>query len=202
MVLVTEFGVVIEGDFAVERFQRVVGETGERVDLDERRVFLHENVPQSLCENDGLLNEHLGEPGFGDDLTGLGLVDTGQRVDRDLVHGVGVGLGDLFDLHAAFDTGDAEIIAIGAIKQIAEIIFLGNVGGRCNEHPVDGESLDLHTEDGFGMCLGLIGGLGKLDAAGLSAATSLDLRLDDDDSELLCSGLRLVGSIGDDSQSY
>jgi hypothetical protein len=36
-----------------------------------------------------------------------------------------------------------------------------------------------------GVLLGLVGGLRELDAAGLAAAARLDLRLDDDDAELL-----------------
>ena len=68
-----------------------------------------------------------------------------------------------------------------------------------DEHPVDREALDLHAEDRLGVLVGLVGSLGELDAAGLAAAAGLDLRLDDDDAELLGSGLRLVGGGGDDS---
>jgi hypothetical protein len=57
----------------------------------------------------GLLVSGLREAGLRDDLAGLGLVDTGAGVDRDLLHGVGVGLRDLLDLDTALDAGDAEV---------------------------------------------------------------------------------------------
>jgi hypothetical protein len=46
-------------------------------------------------------------------------------------------------------------------------------------------ALDVHAEDLLGVLLGLIGGLGDLDAAGLASATGLDLRLDDGDPAAL-----------------
>ena len=69
-----------------------------------------------------------------------------------------------------------------------------------DQDTVDREALDLHAEDRAGVLERLVGRLGELDAAGLAAAAGLDLGLDDDDAELLSSGLRLVGSVGDDAQ--
>ena len=40
-------------------------------------------------------------------------------------------------------------------------------------------ALDVEAEDRLGLLVGLVGGVGKLDAAGLAAAAGLHLRLDD-----------------------
>ena len=56
-------------------------------------------------------------------------------------------------------------------------------------------------EDRLGVLLGLVGRLGELDAAGLAAAAGLDLRLDDDDAELLGGGPGLGRGVGDDAES-
>ena len=50
------------------------------------------------------------------------------------------------------------------------------------------------------MLLGLVGGLGELDPAGLAAAAGLDLRLDDHDAELLGGRPGLGGGVGDDAE--
>ena len=79
---------------------------------------------------DRLLAQRLGERGLLDDLAGLGLVDAGARVDRDLLDGVRVGLGDLLDLDAALDRGDAEVLPVGPVEQEGEVVLLrGGVAG-------------------------------------------------------------------------
>jgi hypothetical protein len=49
------------------------------------------------------------------------------------------------------------------------------------------------------VLLGLVRGLGELDAAGLATAAGLDLRLDHADTELLSGGSGLGGGVGDDA---
>ena len=128
------------------------------------------------------------EAGLVDDLGRLGLVDAGAGVDRDLLDGVGVGLGDLFDLHTALDARDAEVGPVGAVEQEGEVVLLLDRRAGDHEHPVDREALDLEVEDRAGGLLGLLGRLRDLDAAGLAAAAGLDLGLDDDDATDLLRG--------------
>ena len=172
-------GVVVERHLAVERLELVAGQPRERVDLDQRRVLLDEDRVELLDHRDGLLEDRLGELGLGRDLAGLGRVDAGARVDGDLLDRVGVGLGDLLDLHAALDGGDAEVLPVGPVEQEGEVVLLLGRRRRGDEHPVDGQALDLHPEDVGRVLERLVGRLGQLDAAGLAAAAGLDLRLDD-----------------------
>ena len=103
-------------------------------------------------------------------------------VDRDLLHRVGVGPGDLLDLHATLDAGDAEVGAVGAVEQEGEVVLLLDRGAGDHQDPVDRQSLDLEGEDRAGGLLGLLRRLRDLHAAGLAPAAGLDLRLDDHDA--------------------
>src|SRR5512145_157746 len=118
VVLVAEVGVLVEGHLAVERLEVAVAEADERVDLDERRVLLDEDVPQLLDHDLRLVGDLFGESGRGHDLGGLRVVDPGARVDRDLRDRVGVGAGDLLDLHATLDARDAEVVAVRAVGSL------------------------------------------------------------------------------------
>ena len=200
VVRVAELGVLVERDLAVERLELVAGEPGQRVDLDEGGVLLDEDLPQRQDGLDGLVGSSAGNPASATIVAGLRLVDAGARVDRDLLDGVRVGLRDLLDLDTALDAGDAEVLAVGAVEQEGEVVLLLDARGRRDQHPVDGQALDLHPEDGLGVRLGLVGGLGQLDAAGLAAAAGLHLRLDDADAELLGGGARLRGRGRDDAR--
>ncbi len=50
---------------------------------------------------------------------------------------------------------------------------------------------ELHAEDGLRVLVGLLDGLGELDATALAAATGVNLRLDDDDR--IAGGEELLG---------
>ena len=172
-------GVVVERHLAVERLELVAGQPRERVDLDQRGVLLDEDRVELLDHRDGLLEDRLGELGLGRDLAGLRRVHARARVDRDLLDRVRVGLGDLLDLDAALDGRDAEVLTVGPVEQEGEVVLLLRGRRRGDEHPLDGQALDLHAQDVGRVLEGLVGGLGELDAAGLAAAARLDLGLDD-----------------------
>ena len=171
-----------------------VAELDQRVDLDERGVLLDEDRPQLLDHVRRLVGDVGVEAGGRDDLGGLGVVDTDLRVDRDPRDGVGVLVRDDLDLDAALGGGDAEVVAVGAVDQEGEVVLLRDVGGGRDEHPVDGVALDVHAEDLARLGDGVLRVVGELHAAGLAAATRLDLRLDDDPATLgLGRGRGLLG---------
>ena len=144
-----------------------------------------------------------GEAGFRDDLVGLGLVDAGQRVDRDLGEGLGALDRELLDLHAALDGAHGQVVAVRAVQQHGEVVLLGDVGALGDHDLVDGVALDVHAEDGGGVLEGLVRGLGDLDAAGLAAAADLHLRLDDNDAaDLLGSGLGFFRGVRNDAGKH
>ena len=117
-----------------------------------------------------------------------------MRVDGDLGDGLGVLVGGHLDLDAALDGGDAEVVAVGPVDEEGEVVLLGDVGRRGDQHPVDGVALDVHAEDLAGLGDRVLRVLGQLDAAGLAAAADLDLRLDDHPASPLASAAAAASS--------
>jgi len=199
VVVVAELGVLVERDLAVQCLELVAGQPRQRVDLDQGGVLLDEDVPELLDHLDRLVAQLGREASLVDDLGGLRGVDAGAGVDRDLLDRVGVGLGDLLDLHATLDAGDAEVLAVRAVQQEGEVVLVHDACAGGDQHAVDGEALDLHAQDVRGVLLGLVGGLGQLDTACLPSPAGLDLRLDHHDPELLGGCASLLGGAGHDA---
>ena len=125
----TEVGVAVEGDLAVEGEDLIVGRTHQRVDLDESGVLGDEDLPQ-LGDGDRGGVEHLGgQVTLLGDGAGGGDVDALDGVDRDLGQPFGLGRGDLFDLHAALDRAHGQVGAVGAIEQEGDVVLLSDVAG-------------------------------------------------------------------------
>src|SRR4051794_22622486 len=198
VVLVAEVGVVVERHLAVECLERAVAELHQRVDLDQGGVLLDEDGPQLLDRLGRLVGDGGVEAGRGHDLGGLGVVDADLRVDGDAGDRVGVLVRGDLDLHTALGGGDAEVVAVGAVDEEGEVVLLRDVGRRCDQRPVDRVALDVHAEDLARLRDGVLWVLGQLDAAGLAAASGLDLGLDDHAATPtrtlgLGRGLRLLG---------
>src|SRR5690606_16707470 len=172
---VTERGVVVEGDLAVEGDDLTVLGQHERVDLDERRVLALVDVPE-LDERRSDVASDLGrEARGGDDLLGLRLVDAREGVDVDLRERLGALDRELLDLHATLDARHREQRAVGAVEQEGEVELLGDLGALGDHQGLDDVALDVEAEDLLGTCRGLLGTVRELDAAGLAAAARLDL---------------------------
>src|SRR5699024_3426352 len=90
--------------------------------------------------------------------------------------------GQLLDLHSAFLGAHGHVGAVGAVEEDGEVVLLCDVGTLGDHHLFGDVALDVESQDVLGTCFGLVGVLGHLDAAGLPAATDLDLRLHDDGS--------------------
>ena len=179
VVRVAEAGVLVEGDLAVEGDDVAGAGQDQRVDLNEGGVFLLENVPELQDDGGDLAAQFLGEACSGDDFVGLGLVDADSRIDGDLGQRVRAFDGELFDFHAAFNRAHGKVVAVGPVQQDGEVVFLGDVGTLGDHHLVNGVALDVHAQDVGGVLQSLVGGLGDLDATGLTAASGLNLCLDD-----------------------
>ena len=200
---VTEVGVLIERDLAVQGDDVALFGQHERVDLDERRVLalvdgveLDEHVAH-------LVDELGGEARRLGDLDGLLLVDAGQRVDRDAGEGLGALDRELLDLHAALDAAEREVRAVRAVQQHREVVLLVDAGALRDHDALDDVTLDVQAEDGLCRLVRLVGGLRDLDAAGLAAAAGLDLGLDDDHAaDLLGRGPRLFGRVRDEAGEH
>src|SRR5690625_102551 len=178
--VLTEVGVLVQGDLAVQGDDTAVLGQDERVDLDERGVLAHEGVPQLGDDLGGTLGSGLRQLACLHDLGRDVRGSAGQRIDRDLRDGVGVGFCDLLDVHAALGGADGKEGAVGAVQQEGEVVLLRDVGSLFDQHAVDRVSLDVHAEDLLGLGLGVVSTVGDLHTACLAAAAGLDLRLDDD----------------------
>ena len=125
-----------------------VGRLGQRVDLDQRGVLGDERLPQLDRDVDDLVGDLGRELGGGRRSRGPSPRRRPcWRRSATLATLSGVSCGDLLDLHAAGDAGDAQEGAVGPVEQVGEVVLLGDVGGLGEHHLVDGVALDVHAED-------------------------------------------------------
>ena len=132
---------------------------------------------------------------------GLVVVDADDRVDLDAGERLGLLDRELLDLHAALDAGQRQVGAVGPVEEHREVELLRDAGAAGDHHAADDVALDVETEDRLRGRLRLIRVLRDLDAAGLAAASDLDLGLDDHHAaELLGCCAHLLRSIRDDAR--
>ena len=118
--------------------------------------------------------------------------------DGHLGEPLGLGGGDLFDLHAALDRAHRQVGAIRAVEQEGDVVLLGDVAGLGDQQLLHDVALDVQAEDVLRVGEGVVGGGGVLDAAGLAAATDLDLCLDHHRlADFLGDRLGVRGVVGD-----
>ncbi len=98
----------------------------------------------------------------------------------ELDDGVGVALGDRFDLDATLGRQHQQVLLRGTVEREAGVVLLVDVRRLLDPEALDDVALDVHAEDVAGVLahLGLV--VGELDAAGLAATTDLHLCLDHD----------------------
>ena len=196
----TELGVRIQGDLAVQRENPAVVGQDERVDLDQGGVFRREHAIQ-LHENwSDLVNEFSGELRGYSDFFRLREGDALVGVDLDTGKCVGAFDRQLLDVHAAFVGTEAKVRAVCAVEQNGEVILLRDRSTFGDHDALDDVTLDVETEDCLRRLERVVGGLGDFDATRLAAAAGLDLRLDDRESTD-CGGGRtgFFWGVGNDS---
>ena len=143
----TEVGVRVEGDLAVEREDLVVRGANQWVDLDERGVLLDEDLPQ-LRDGDGRGVEHLGgQVALLGDAARERDVDTLDGVDRNLGEPLGLRGGDLFDFHAALDRAHRQVGAVRTVEQEGDVVLLGDVLRLRDQQPLHDVALDVEAQD-------------------------------------------------------
>ena len=87
---------------------------------------------------------------------------------------------DLLDLDATGRRAHEQDPPSGPIEDGAQVDLPDDVGGRRDEHRLDGDALDVHAQDLPGDRLRLGRAAGDLDAASLATAADEDLSLDHD----------------------
>ena len=176
---VTESGVVVEGDLAVNRPHGAVGAGHQRVDLDQGRVLIAVDGPQGFEDGGNGLGRFLVEARFLGDVAGDLGVDTNGGIEGDARESLGALLREGLNVHAAFARAHRQVAAVRSVQQDREVVFGGNVRAGRDHDLLDDVALDVEAEDRLGLLVGLVGGVGKLDTAGLATAAGLHLRLDD-----------------------
>ena len=73
----------------------------------------------------------------------------------------------------------AEVLLLRAVEGEAGVVLLGDVGGDLDPDGLDDVALDVEAEDVAGVLADLVDVGRQLHAAGLAAATDVDLGLDD-----------------------
>ena len=93
---------------------------------------------------------------------------------------VGVLLGDLLDVDPAHVAEEHHRLLAGPVPDDAGVVLLRDLGLGVDEDAARHVAVDLELEDLGGVRLGLLGGVGELDAAGLHPSAGQDLGLDHD----------------------
>jgi hypothetical protein len=152
---------------------------------------------RALVTSSGLTSDgadHVGrDAGLVGEPAAVEVLEADQRVDVEVAHRLGVGLGDRLDVHPAHLREHRHRLLGRAVEDECGVVLLVDLACALDVELVDDMALDVHAEDRAGVRLRLGPDAGDLDAAGLAAPADLDLRLDDDwVAELLRGGDGLV----------
>ena len=130
-------------------------------------------------------------------MLGHGLVDAGGG-DGYLCQRFRLFLSQLFDFHAAFYRTHRQVLAVGAVQQDREVVFLVDICTGSHHHAVDRVPLDVHSQDRVGVFKGLVRRTRQFHPASLAAATGFHLGLDDSQTgaQLRESGFGFFGGVG------
>jgi hypothetical protein len=117
-----------------------------------------------------------------------------QRQPQD---GIGVRPGRFLDLDAALRRCDHRDRLAGAIQDEAQVVLLGDLRRRRDQHGSHGDALDIQAQDLASPLRRFVRGGGELDPTRLAATAHQHLRLDHHRSaDALRRGASLVGRRG------
>ncbi len=170
-------GVVIKAHLRVNRLPLAVFREDERVDLDQRRVFLDIGVIQ--CRRDLREPVDLGrwQPEREGNFPGLVGVKPEPGIGlpfHDLVRPIA---GNFLDIHATFGAGHHQHLPVGAVKHNAKVQLPGYLRALGHQHLVHRVTVDVHAQDCAGRGPRLLRRMRELDATGLSPAPCMHLGL-------------------------
>jgi hypothetical protein len=193
-----ELGVAVDRHLRVQRDDPTVLGEDERVDLEQRRVGGLEPVVELDEELGDLVEEVLAEARLPGDLAFAARPTAPRRVDVDLDDLLGVRAVGLLDLHAALDRGDDLVALAHPVVEDRQVVLLGDVAGRLDEHLLDDVALDVEAEDVLGVLARSRRVGAVLHPARLAATAGEHLRLHHDrHAEALGELLGLLRSGGD-----
>src|SRR4051794_15157864 len=126
-----------------------------------------------------------------------------EGVAVQVCEGLGAVGRDFLDVDAALFGEHEQSLLLTPVERDREVVLALDVGRLLDPELADDVPVDVQPEDRLRVLRGLVGRLGELDPAGLSAAAGEDLRLDDDlAADLLGGGASLFGSCRDTPFGY
>ena len=183
--LLAEQGVVFDVDLGVERDQLALARHDQRVDLEQARVLLEIQAVQRLGDLRELIDLLTGQAqAEGHDAALVGL-QTGGRMHVHADQLFRRLFGDFFDVHAAGGRDDEGDVALVAVQHQADVQLALDLRAGLDEHLVDGQTfrpglvgVQTTAEHLRRRIRSRLGAVHQLDAAGLAAATGMNLGLD------------------------
>ncbi len=182
----TVHGVAVDVDLGVQAMQVAVFLDHQRIDFQQRQVVVGEQLAKAYENVGELLDLVAFEAQLECQLTTLIGLRANQRVDgsfQDLLRRL---FRNLLDLDTTFGGGHEDDTASGTINYRAQVQFLGDVGAGLNQNLADRLTIGISLVSnqtltqpllGEGFCIFLA--LDQLYTAGFTAATSVNLSLDD-----------------------
>ena len=191
----TEQSVGVEVELRVQSHDLAFAVAVQRVDFNQRRVGFHVALVQLLEDVHGLCGGISRHADGVSDLLGLGIAQTGQRIDELGDDFLGGGVGHFLNVHAAFAGSDERDLLGGAVRDHGHVIFFVDVSAVFDVQAADflafGASLvglELHAQDLARDAFDVFNRLGHFHTAPFATATGVDLGLDHPNgaTQLLC----------------
>ena len=181
----TEQGVGVKVELRVQSHHVALAVTVQGVDFDQRSVGFHVALVQLLEDVHGLCSGVGRHADSVSDLLGLGIAQTGQRIDEFGDDLLGGGVGHFLDVHTAFAGSDESDLLGGAVGDHGHVIFFVDVSAVFNIEAsyflafrAGLVGFELHAQDLARDAFHVVNGLGHFDATTLATASGVDLGLD------------------------
>ena len=180
----TKEAVVVERHLCVKRDQLPIAGEDAGIDFEHGRICIDEGAMQRLKKRRRVVGNVARKPKAERKFARLIRLQTDRWMDNLLNNGLGIFFGDFFDFHATRAARHEDDPSDAAVHEKRKVKFALDVDTFFNEQPLDnpaaGTGLDrdeIHAEHTAGNFGGFIRRMDKLNAAGLSAATGVNLRL-------------------------
>ena len=176
----------IDADLGIERDQIAFLGDDQRIDLDQAGVVVDVQLVQRLEDGGELRDLVAGQLQAERQIAGLIGLEAHSRMNRFTEDLLGVMSRDFFDVHAAGSRGHHSDTAFFAVQRQAEINLAFDTRTAFDIHLMNRQAgrAGLRRDQALAqqLCCGsadIRNAFDFLDAAGLTAATGMDLRLDD-----------------------
>src|ERR1700722_8115801 len=180
-------GVVIEGDFGVERVHFSVAGDHAGINFDHRSIGLDEGAVERLKEGNGGVDLFRREAQAEGQLARLKRLEADGRIDFFLENRFRIIFGHFFDFHTAGGADHKNRRTYFAVNQNADVKLTLDVEAFFDQQTPDDAALFAglgrdqgHAQNLSGVVQSFVGRFRELHATGLAATTGMDLGFDHD----------------------